>query len=107
MADATAGCGSESAIKAIDVKTGKIRWSHTFPGGEGGSLSGVLNTAGKASIPAILRQCHRVRSRERQRFCGMRDLTSNVSNGPMTYEIAGKQYIAVGAGDMLYAFTLP
>jgi hypothetical protein len=25
----------------------------------------------------------------------------------MTYELDGRQYLVVGAGDMLYAFTLP
>jgi glucose dehydrogenase len=34
-------------------------------------------------------------------------LLSSLSNGPMTYELDGKQYLVVGAGDMLYAFTLP
>jgi alcohol dehydrogenase (cytochrome c) len=34
-------------------------------------------------------------------------LKSGVSNGPMTYELDGRQYLVVGAGDTLYAFTLP
>jgi alcohol dehydrogenase (cytochrome c) len=33
-------------------------------------------------------------------------LTSSVSNGPSTWTMDGKQYIIVGAGDTLYAFTL-
>ena len=34
-------------------------------------------------------------------------LHAAVSNGPITYEMDGRQYLVVGAGDMLYAFTLP
>jgi glucose dehydrogenase len=33
-------------------------------------------------------------------------LPAAVSNGPMTYELEGVQYLVVGAGDTLYAFTL-
>jgi alcohol dehydrogenase (cytochrome c) len=33
-------------------------------------------------------------------------LPANVTNGPMTYELDGKQYLIVGAGDSLYAFTV-
>jgi alcohol dehydrogenase (cytochrome c) len=34
-------------------------------------------------------------------------LTATVSNGAMTYELDGRQFVVVGAGDMLYAFTVP
>jgi alcohol dehydrogenase (cytochrome c) len=34
-------------------------------------------------------------------------LAAPVSNGPITFELDGRQYVVVGAGDMLYAFTLP
>jgi alcohol dehydrogenase (cytochrome c) len=30
----------------------------------------------------------------------------NISNAPQTYAIDGKQYVLVGTGDMLWAFTL-
>jgi len=31
----------------------------------------------------------------------------NTSNGPQTFLLDGKQYVVVGAGDSLFAFTLP
>ena len=34
-------------------------------------------------------------------------LGMNTSNGPETYLLDGRQYVVVGAGDTLYAFTLP
>jgi glucose dehydrogenase len=33
-------------------------------------------------------------------------LGASVSNGPMTFELDGRQYLVVGAGDTLYAFTM-
>ena len=34
------------------------------------------------------------------------DLAASVSNGPMTYELDGTQYVVVGAGDTLYGFAM-
>ena len=33
-------------------------------------------------------------------------LAASVSNGPMTYELNGKQYLVFAAGDTMYAFTI-
>lgn len=33
-------------------------------------------------------------------------LGATVSNGPMTYELDGRQYLVVGAGDTLFTFTM-
>jgi alcohol dehydrogenase (cytochrome c) len=34
------------------------------------------------------------------------NLGSAVSNGPMTFELDGSQYVVVGAGDSLFAFVM-
>ena len=34
------------------------------------------------------------------------NLGSSVSNGPITYELDGTQYVIVGAGDTLWAFVM-
>jgi alcohol dehydrogenase (cytochrome c) len=33
-------------------------------------------------------------------------LHASVTNGPITYELDGVQYLVVGAGDTLYAFAM-
>ena len=33
-------------------------------------------------------------------------LTAPVSNGPISYELDGQQYVVVGAGDTLFAFAM-
>ena len=33
-------------------------------------------------------------------------LSAPLSNGPMTFELDGRQYIVIGAGDTLYCFGL-
>ena len=58
-----------------------------------------------SSSPADLRGYRRA-----QRHDGRRALArapgSSVSNGPITYELDGTQYILVGAGDTLWAFAM-
>ena len=96
---------SKASLKALDYKTGKIQWTHEFPGLGGGNF-GVLTTAGNLLFtgdPA-------------GNFIGFNALTGSilwhskltgpVANGPMSYELDGKQYVVVGAGDSLYAFAL-
>src|SRR4029077_9061909 len=98
------------ALKAIDYKTGKVRWSRPMAltaGGGGGPPPGLLSTAGRllfgndggghfvAYDPATGKPLWHV------------GLGTNTSNGPETYLLDGRQYIVVGAGDTLYAFTLP
>jgi alcohol dehydrogenase (cytochrome c) len=94
--------GDKGFTLAIDYKTGKICWRH-----EGDSNAGLLSTAGKllftgdssghlmALDPANGHALWHVNTGE------------YVGNGPMTYELAGRQFVVFAAGDTLYAFTLP
>ncbi|HZQ55126.1 MAG TPA: acido-empty-quinoprotein group A [Bryobacteraceae bacterium] len=96
---------AHSVLEAIDYQTGQIRWCHDFPA-RGSARSGILSTAGRLLFSGdpsgnliawnpgsgdILWHFH---------------LPAAVSNGPMTYELDGNQYLVVGAGDTLYAFQL-
>ena len=96
---------TKSILKAIDVKTGAIRWSHPYPGPGGGTYS-LLATAGGllfsgdpsrnfiAFDPATGKSIWHVR------------LGATVTSGPITYMMDGKQYLVVAAGDAVYAFSL-
>jgi acido-empty-quinoprotein group A len=99
-----------SALKAIDYKTGKVKWSRplalTATGTTGGPM-GLLSTAGgllfgndggggnfvayDAATGTPLWHA---------------GLGVTTSNGPETFMLDGRQLIVVGAGDTLYAFAL-
>lgn len=97
---------SESLLQAIDYKTGKIRWSHKWPSPTGGTRSGLLSTAGKLLFAGD----------NATNFVALDPATGTplwhagmhtaLSNGPITYELDGVQYLVAGAGDSLYAFAL-
>jgi alcohol dehydrogenase (cytochrome c) len=96
------GGWSESMLQAIDYKTGKIRWSHPWDsGGRTGILStagNVLFTGGSAGFTALNATTGDVLWASR--------LPGGVSNGPITYELDGLQYVVVAAGNYVAAFVL-
>ncbi len=98
------GGRAESMLEAIDYKDGKIRWSHKWEGS--GIRSGVLSTAGNlvfAGDPANNLVALNATTGDPLWHC---NLGNAMSNGPMTYELDGTQYLVVGAGDTLYGFAM-
>jgi alcohol dehydrogenase (cytochrome c) len=97
---------TRSALFAMDVRTGAVRWKHEHAAETRGGMSGgVLTTAGKllftgdsgalaAFDPATGKPLWQQR------------MLQPVSNGPSTYMLDGRQFLIVGAGDTLYALRL-
>jgi alcohol dehydrogenase (cytochrome c) len=97
------GVWSKSMVTAIDYKTGKVRWVHPWQTGAG--LSGLLSTAGGLLFcgdPSANFIALDPASGKPLWHAGLHTPTSN---GPITYELDGVQYVVVGAGDSLYAFS--
>ena len=98
------GGGGESMLEAIDYRTGEIRWSHKWQGP--GARSGVLTTAtnvlftGDSSSNLVALDAATGKS------IWHANLGAAVSNGPMSYELDGTQYVVVGAGDCLFGFAM-
>ena len=93
-------------LTAIDYKTGKAAWRHRYPGfGGGGGGGGVLTTAGKlvfagdANGNIVAHDAVTGKPLWHSKI-------GNVTNPPQTYMLDGRQYLLVGAGDMLYSFVL-
>jgi alcohol dehydrogenase (cytochrome c) len=95
---------SQGVLQAIDYKTGKIRWSHKWEGG--GSRSGVLSTAGNLVFAADPANNLVALDAATGEPLWHANLGAAMSNGPMTYELDGTQYLVVGAGDTLLGFAM-
>jgi alcohol dehydrogenase (cytochrome c) len=93
-----------NALTAIDPKTGKKVWRHPWPGGGGGG-QGLLTTAGRVLFTGdgnsnlIAFDVATGKPLWHSRI-------GNISNGPQTYMLDGRQYLLVAVGDTLYAYTL-
>jgi acido-empty-quinoprotein group A len=102
-----ASLGAE--LKAIDYKTGKIAWSRPLAmsaWGSGGGPMGLLSTAGNLLFGNDGGGHFVAYDAASGKPLWHAMLGSNTSNGPETFLLDGQQYVVVGAGDQLFAFTL-
>jgi len=98
-----------NALKAVDYKTGKVRWSRPFAMGPAGSLGGavgLLSTAGGLLFGNDGGGNFVAYDAATGKPLWHAGLGTNTTNGPQTYLLDGRQYVVVGAGDSLYAFAL-
>jgi len=98
-----------NALKAIDYKTGKVKWSRPFamgPAGTQGGAVGLLSTAGGLLFGNDGGNNFVAYDAATGKPLWHAGLGTNTSNGPETFLLDGRQYIVVGAGDSLYAFAL-
>jgi acido-empty-quinoprotein group A len=97
------GGGREGYIKALDYRTGKVRWKHALT--EGGAM-GLLTTAGDLLFGGDGSGNFVAYDPSTGDPVWHAGLAANPSNAPITYMLDGRQFVVVGAGDSLYAFTL-
>jgi alcohol dehydrogenase (cytochrome c) len=93
-----------NALTAIDPRTGKKVWRHPWPGGGGGG-QGLLTTAGKVLFTGD-GNGNLIAFDAGDGTPLWHSRIGNISNGPQTYMLDGKQYLLVAVGDTLYAFTI-
>lgn len=96
--------GMGTTLRALDYKTGRTVWKHKYPGG--GGSAGILTTAGHLLFTGDGSQNLIAFDPATGKILWHAGLASNVANGPETYMLDGQQYLVVGAGDSLYAFTI-
>jgi acido-empty-quinoprotein group A len=93
-----------SSIEAIDSTTGRIVWDHMT--GKGGG-SGLLTTAGKLLFGGDGSGNALALDPSTGKTLWHVNLNETMDNGPITYELDGRQYLVFAAGAKLFAFTLP
>ena len=99
------GGWSESTLRAIDYKTGKIKWGHKWEGA-GGPRSGVLSTAGNLVFAGDPSNNLVALNATTGKPLWHANLGAGMSNAPITYELDGTQYLVVAAGDSLFGFAM-
>ena len=94
------GYSEQPQLKAIDYKTGEIRWSIPRYGGN----SGLLSTAGNIVFGSAASGLGAYNATTGTPLWNSR--IGGVTNGPITYELDGKQYVVAAAGSRFVAFVL-
>ncbi len=93
-----------SAIRAIDPRTGDIRWEYAV---QPRSTAGVLATAGdlvfSGSVDGYFYALDASTGRELWHVA----VGAMVHAAPMTYAVDGQQYVTIAAGNVVFTFGLP
>jgi alcohol dehydrogenase (cytochrome c) len=102
-AGADYGVYGKASLRAIDYQTGKVRWNHDIGGGSG---AGVLTTdTGLTFSGDSTGNVLALRTADGSTL--WHAAIGGVGNGPIMYELDGRQYLVVGGGGALFAFALP
>ena len=91
------------AVKAIDPNTGEKKWEFKMVDF---TESGILTTASDLLFAGGREGNFYALNARTGDMLWKVNLGGNILNGPITYAVDGKQYIAVAAEGALYAFTL-
>jgi acido-empty-quinoprotein group A len=99
---------SEHVLKAIDYKTGDIKWSHTYSnfGSGNGGFPGILTTAAGLLFTGDYNQNLIAFEAKSGKILWHFPMEHSLTNGPETYLLDGAQYLVAGAGDTLYVFNI-
>ncbi len=94
-------------VRALDIETGNIVWEKPMPGPQETNYSGVLTTAGGLLFHGeVGGDFAAVDARSGHTLYRFRTNDSWRAT-PMTYTVAGRQFVAGMAGQVLWAFALP
>ncbi len=91
------------ALIAIDPHTGQKKWSFDMFDVD---TSGILTTASDLLFTGGREGYFQVLNANSGALLWKANLGGEVDAGPMTYEVDGKQYVLIPAGNSLFAFGL-
>jgi alcohol dehydrogenase (cytochrome c) len=99
---------ASAGVKAIDARTGAIRWEAVMQHGPDTlrNVGGVLSTAGGVAIVGHADEFYALDSDTGRTLWRMR-VGGRINAPPVAYSVGGAQFIAVMAGNVLFAFSLP
>jgi alcohol dehydrogenase (cytochrome c) len=95
---------SKGVIDAIDYQTGKIRWSH--PVGDGGSSAGVLTTDSGLTFTGDSEGNFLALDSSNGNTLWHSGSGAGIGTSPITYQLDGRQYVVMGSGTVMFAWTL-
>jgi alcohol dehydrogenase (cytochrome c) len=94
-----------SAVRAIDSRTGEIKWEHKLPIS---SLAGVMSTASGVVFSGDQEGFfYALDGRSGRKLWSYRTGSPIWGAAAMTYELDKRQYVLIPSGNTLVAFGLP
>ena len=93
----------QGAVVALDALTGEQKWKFDMTDV---ISSGILTTASNVLFTGARSGYFQALDARTGELLWRASLGGQIANGPMTYEVAGKQYVAIIAGHSLSTFAL-
>ncbi len=90
-------------LEAIDYQTGAVRWKHDI----GGVVAGLLSTAGGLVFDGDTSGNLIAVDPATGATLWHANVGQNLTNGPITFELDGRQFLVFGTTNALVAFALP
>ncbi len=100
------GSPNQKFIRAIDIQTGRIAWSHAQTG-QAQTYSGVLSTDGDLVFFGEDSGAFAALDAATGEPLWHLPLNQDWKASPMTYQVGGRQYVAIASGLGFWSFALP
>ena len=95
-----------TAVKALDITTGRVRWQYVLSARENRpSMGGLLSTAGRLVFGGDNEKLFALNAETGAELWHF-DTGNFITAAPVSYEVAGRQYVAIAAGHNILAFAL-
>ena len=101
-----AGETSQKTLVAFDLNTGALVWKYPQTG-TGRSVGGTMTTAGGLVFFGDDARSFEAVDAQSGKPLWHFNTGQDMSASPMTYAVAGKQYVAIAAGSDVFSFALP
>lgn len=102
-AGADYGVAGRAFLRAIDYQTGKMAWNHFI--GDGAGTAGVLTTAtGLTFTGDVSGNAMALRTSDGATL--WHQAIGKMGNGPISFELDGRQYLVAAGDSSLYAFAV-
>jgi alcohol dehydrogenase (cytochrome c) len=98
---------ARKALRAFDIENGKVVWQIDLPGQVQMNYSGVLSTAGGIVFFGESSGGFAAVDAATGKYLWHFETNHTSKASPMTYEVNGRQYVAVASGANIFAFALP
>lgn len=98
---------AQKILRAFNIETGKAVWQINLPGQVQSNYSGVLSTAGGLLFFGESSGGFAAVDAATGKYLWHFETNHAIKASPMTYEVDGKQYVAIASGGTILSFALP
>jgi hypothetical protein len=98
---------AQKILRAFNIETGKVVWQINLPGPVQSNYAGVLSTAGGLLFFGESSGGFAAADAKTGKYLWHYETNHAMKASPMTYEVDGKQYVAIASGPNVMSFALP